>query len=59
MDCTDTIKALIAGYPILIGVIVWQVRMSRKDLTRFIKIMERCTTVLEKVEGLLTNWRGH
>ena len=59
MDCNDITKVLIAGYLPLVGVIVWLIRTGRKDWVRFIKITERCIDALERVEKLLTNWRGH
>lgn len=59
MECADAIKILIGGYIPLVGVIVWLIRTGRKDVIRLIKAFEQNTTVLERVERLLSNWRGH
>lgn len=59
MDCSDITKILIAGYLPLVGVVVWLIRTGRKDVIRLIKAFEQNTAVLERVEKLLTNWRGH
>lgn len=59
MECNDLIKILIGGYIAMAGAFIWIVRVGRKDVIRLIKAFEKNTAIMEKVEKLLTNWRGH
>lgn len=59
MECADLIKMLIGGYVALVGAFIWVVKIARRDIMRLIKAFEQNTSVMERVEKLLTNWRGH